>query len=649
MIRCSKLCVTYLAGSVHHRCIHKQPILRTWACHTLFQQHENRSIVKLLAVHFGTEPIKSTQLSALGVDLNPNDTFGLIANQHNIKVFSHPQDDDTTKYVKRCQEKSAFWYHVRCKKLARQGKIDECVKLFEKNMLEEDKVQPQEYNFSVVIGALGRAGDVRRALKMFKKAKEYGLTPSLPCYTGIFNAFCNAHNGKDVEILRRFYEKVKVKKIPLNRISYNALLKAYASHTSLQETMSVFRDSLAAGIEPDIITFTNLISACESDKENGFRHACQVWKRMICFGCYPAPQTLVQLLRVVLRCNIGDLELANKVLLQNGADATDIQEIMKNNFRQFRWLKGQESSPKSSKPLENTSPDLLMLTALPASDTKGLLEHDKQEVNIKKNDLKVSETSGNDAVAAVGNVPSLLQTGAKSALVAITECPKPADRFSLIGGLDGVLDIMKKYKIPASAKLLSAIAQVLGQTDDEENKLMTYAEKSGAKLDVDFYNCILYKRAKRYYYTGSLEVIERLKVNGLVPSYRTWCIQALLCRNYQKGRELLEGFKKENIEPDLILFHTLIIAALKNPKNLTIRGYTDVRSPDYEYLIYIIKQLMDYKIKANEDLVRLLEKAANWPEGYSRWKVCDPKFEKRFLRFRRAYKQWLNNADVIVN
>ena len=46
-------------------------------------------------------------------------------------------------------------------------------------MIQVDKVQPREFNFSVVIGALGRAGYAEKAFELYKKVKTFYLFLSI--------------------------------------------------------------------------------------------------------------------------------------------------------------------------------------------------------------------------------------------------------------------------------------------------------------------------------------------------------------------------------------------------------------------------------------------------------------------------------------
>lgn len=55
-------------------------------------------------------------------------------------------------------------------------------------MLKEDQVFPEEFNYSVVIGALGRAGQAKHAFRLYRSLRERALVPSPTVYTALFNS-----------------------------------------------------------------------------------------------------------------------------------------------------------------------------------------------------------------------------------------------------------------------------------------------------------------------------------------------------------------------------------------------------------------------------------------------------------------------------
>ena len=582
-------------------------------------------------------------------NIEDSDVFGQLAEKHGVKVFnlypeSELEDGEDRPFIPFREKKSAFGFFYECKKLRNQGKLDECVQLLIQTMLKEQRVKPLESNFSVVIGALGRSGDVARALMVFNKLKDHGLTPTAPSYTALFNAFANSPNA-DLNALQRIYQRIPDKVQTLNRISYNALLKAHAKHDSLQNCLSIFRDSIVAGYEPDVYTFSHIMLSCGNDLQNGSRHAIQLFRLMMNLDIKPSGQFLLHFLQVLSKCDIGNIAEASKVLLEHKPE--NLKYFMKNRIRNFRWLKGQVPHPN---PINFENEESKSSEPLQLLGSTGLDPLEDEELNSIAADsstiLKKSSDSYDAQLQVVQNSGfNLLELKSVPELLSIRPCPKPSDRLNLVGGIESIFKMTKDFKIKPNLKLLTVMISLLEENCEAEDAFMRKVEKMKIKLDADFYNFVMIKRAKRKNHMEARNVLQRMQDLNISPNYRTWCIHAMSCHNFHAGKKLIEQVIDAEMHPNAVLFSTLIHATLHNAKNETIAGYKDVHYPNYRYLSYLVNQMKKFKVPANNKLIANLENAAAWPENYNRWKVSDSDFEKKIARFRKHYNEWLKSAD----
>lgn len=566
--------------------------------------------------------------------------FGSLAEKHGLSVFDLPAEEETERFLNNepadqlLDKNTAFWYHIKCKKLARSGRVEECVNMLLNQMLQVEKVKPQEYNFSVVIGAVGTTGNTKLAFKLFRTLKEYGLQPTLPVYTSLFNAVANSKDSSDLKKAKRLYEKLKEGGVNLNIFAYNAAIKAFAKHSTFQEVSMVLKDCITSGIEPDSYTISGMLQSCQKDIECGTRKAIQVWQYMLALGIKPDARNITNLLQVIEKCEIGDPSLATSLLLVN-PPSPSLENAFKNHVRQFRWLPGQVSKPRpqEEKSLPPPGQDIFSVDYL---NVENIVENPET-----KTIASIDPTVNN---SAIGNLPNLLDVYHRSestSVIALASCPTPADRLALLGGYRGVIKFMEDNSLPVSNQTLTQLMKLMPNDDQDEEQLMKYGERcKSLALDVDFYNFVLRKRAKRGWVWGALQVYKRMCDLNLSPNARTWSIKAMLCYNWRDTIELFNDMESHGASGNVVLYHTLIANTFKMKKR-RVTGYTHVYSLNYPYLIFLITKMQQESVNANRPIITLLDRAVKWAPGYNRWEKNDPKYEREMKQFRKVYTDWL--------
>ncbi|XP_061840184.1 pentatricopeptide repeat-containing protein 1, mitochondrial [Nerophis lumbriciformis] len=494
---------------------------------------------------------------------------------------------------------TTYWYFLQCKKLIKAGKLQEALEMFSRDMLLAERLQPEEYNYSVLIGGCGRAGQLKKAFKLYNDMKKRGLEASDATYTALFNACAESPYKKaGLQQALNLEQELRRKNHALSTITYHALLKTHAVCNHLQACLHTLREMLQNGHSVTQETFHYLLMGCLKDKDLGFRLALQVWRQMLKSGIVPDSNNYTLLLRTARDCGMGDAALASSILLGP-------------------HVQGQKSGKAQ------VDVDLLERELFVPADAQGGGEHSHQTQN-----SLVPSRPDETGLMPVGSAPNLLDLleGTGYGSISFGSVDGPADRLALLGGGEGFLDKMAANGLKPNIRTLTLLADTMEPGVRSLEALLKVAKRHHVKPDAAFYNSAIRRAARAADLEGAKAVLAVMQQRNVSVDVQTFGSLALACRRQKDGLQLLQDMKEAGLRPNVHVFSALIGQAS--------------RRLDYIYLKTLLKCMRTLEVWPNEVIIKQLEFAAQYPPNYDQYKSRN-NYLVQIDGFRGYYQHWL--------
>ncbi|XP_044158673.1 pentatricopeptide repeat-containing protein 1, mitochondrial-like [Bufo gargarizans] len=575
-------------------------------------------------------------------ELPEEDNFGTLSDKHSSRTMfwktspelqdmRYEEDEDVADHQRyRGRRNTPYWYFLQCKSKIKEGKLAEALELFEVNMLKEERLQPAESNYTVLMGGCGRAGYVKKAFKLYSDMKKRGLVPTDATYTALFNA-CAESPWKDsgLQHALKLRKELMDKNIQLNPITYRSLLKVCALNSGLQDSFEIFKEMAQKFCVTGPETFNVLFMGCIKDEKLGFLYALQLWRQMLHMGVKPDINTYNLLIRATRDCGIGGAAEALHLLTQS-KDLVPLslgvgkEEQGRKSHGIKKRKEGRQGSGRQQLLLDSSS----SVSGVTGSDGAAMELAGSQELAQMSRDHRFPSVPSFDS----SNLPNLLDLTINTTnMVSLANVHTPSDRLALIGDLGGILHKMKEDKVCPTIKTFTLLAEVVKPDVESEATLLDIIGTYGIQPDLTFFNTLVLKRSKTMNLKSALELLPTMALNGIAPNMHTFCNLARACLKKEEGLQLLKDIMIAGFHPNNNVYSTLINAAIKRL--------------DYDYLINILRDMRSRNVKPNEVVIRQLEFAAQYPPNFDRY-LKKNVFLEKIDGFRGYYTRWLEWMDA---
>lgn len=155
----------------------------------------------------------------------------------------------------RMEERNLFSWNVLVGGYAKAGFFDEALNLYHR-MLWVGGVRPDVYTFPCVLRTCGGMPDLVRGREIHVHVVRYGFESDVDVVNALITMYVKCG---DVDTARLVFDKMPYR----DRISWNAMISGYFENGECLEGLRLFCTMLERPVDPDLMTMTSVITACE--------------------------------------------------------------------------------------------------------------------------------------------------------------------------------------------------------------------------------------------------------------------------------------------------------------------------------------------------------------------------------------------------
>lgn len=158
----------------------------------------------------------------------------------------------------RMPDKSIVSWTAMISGYTQNGLADKALGLFDEMMSQKaEAMRPNWVTIMSVLPACAHSAALERGRQIHRYASERGLESITSIQTALMAMYSKCGSLGDA---RECFDRMRLNE--RNLVAWNTMITAYASHGCGNETVTTFEEMIRAGVQPDAITFTGLLSGC---------------------------------------------------------------------------------------------------------------------------------------------------------------------------------------------------------------------------------------------------------------------------------------------------------------------------------------------------------------------------------------------------
>ncbi|KAK8965736.1 Pentatricopeptide repeat-containing protein [Platanthera guangdongensis] len=246
-------CNTLIVGYLHNRLFHKAILAFSELLLPLAKPDQVSFSSALSACAYSSELSAGRAVHSLVVK-SLSDSLAYVKNSLINMYTKCGRVDDACKLFNKTSEKDAVAWNIMAVACIEKEHFEEAVGFF--LFMRTVSIDPDEASFSTVLHATASLAELLLGAEIHCQVVKLGFTENRCISSSLITMYSKCGSLEDAQVA--FADA----KHHLNVVSWTAMIAGLQQHGHADRVLQLFDEMLAAGLEPDSITFVCVLSAC---------------------------------------------------------------------------------------------------------------------------------------------------------------------------------------------------------------------------------------------------------------------------------------------------------------------------------------------------------------------------------------------------